>query len=216
MNAHEQWNDWFLYVQVTTFIHNTSFDSAIGCSPTVLFQGREPIKPLDLRFNNALIEQFSPNSEYVFASQDALIKKFTETKLKLTEIYNKFGAYYDCKAEAKPLALFSHSLSLNPRLTKESDFASKSLPIWLPFYSLEKLLTKSNYIICKVGTNYTQCVHRIRSSPVTPQSRVDDLTVIKFESFQRDASLGQICGEQTLFDENIPSLLELPTTVVAT
>ena len=59
LNTNEQWNDWFKYVQLATFIHNTSYHSAIGCSPTVLFHGRETIKPLDLRFNNTLIERFS-------------------------------------------------------------------------------------------------------------------------------------------------------------
>ena len=88
--------------------------------------------------------------------------------------------------------------------------------MWLPLYRIEKILTNSNYIIRKVGTNYTQFVHRIRLRPVTPQGRIDDLTVINFENFQRDPSLGHYHGEPTLFDENIPSLLEPPTTVVAT
>ena len=70
LNTNQQWNDLFKYVQLATFIHNTSYHSAIGCSPTVLFHGGEPMKPLDLRFNNTLIERFSPNSEYVIALQD--------------------------------------------------------------------------------------------------------------------------------------------------
>ena len=78
LNTIEQWNDWFKNEQLATFIHNTSYHSAIDCSPTVLFHGREPIKPLDLRFNNTLIERFSPNSEYVIALQDAMDKKFSE------------------------------------------------------------------------------------------------------------------------------------------
>ena len=76
--------------------------------------------------------------------------------------------------------------------------------------------SRDNYIIRKVGTNYTQCVHRIRLRPVTPQGRIDDLTVINFENFQRDPSLGHYRGEPTLFDESIPSLLEPSTTLVAT
>ena len=60
----------------------------------------------------------------------------------------------------------------------------------------------------------TQCVHRFRLRPVTPKGRIDDLTVINFESFQQDPSLGHYRGELTLFDESIPSLLEPPTTVV--
>ena len=51
---------------------------------------------------------------------------------------------------------------------------------------------------------------------MTSQGRIDDLTVINFESFQRDPSLAHYRGEPTLFDESIPSLLESPTTVVAT
>ena len=131
-------------------------------------------------------------------------------------MYNKYRAYYDCKAEAKPLALFSYCLLLNPKLMTQSDFASKSLPIWLPLYRIEKILIISNYVIRRVGTNYTQCVHRIRLRTVTPQGRIDDLTVINFEKFQRDPSLGHYRGEPTLFDERIPSLLEPPITVVAT
>ena len=98
----------------------------------------------------------------------------------------------------------------------QSDSASKSLPVWLPLYRIEKFLTNSNYIIRNVGTRYTQCVHRSRLRPVFPQGCIDDPTVINFENFQRDPSLGHYRGEPTLFDENVPSLLEPPTTVVAT
>ena len=185
-NTNEQWNDWFKYVQLATFIHNTFYHSALGCSPTVLFHGREPIKPVDLRFSNALFEQFFPISDYVIGLQDAMNKKFSGTKFKLTEKYKKHRAYYDCKAEAKPLALFSYCLLLNRKLMTQSDFASKSLPIWLPLYRIEKNLTTSNYIIRKFGTNYNQCVHRICLRPVTPQGRIADLTVINFRNFQRD------------------------------
>ena len=110
-------------------------------------------------------------------------KKFSEPKFKLTERYNKYRPYYDCKEEAKPLALFSYRLLLNPKLMTQSDFASKWLPIWLPLYRIEKILTNSNYIIRKVCTNYTQYVQRIRLRPVTPQGRIDDLTVIILENF---------------------------------
>ena len=162
------------------------------------------------------MERFFPNSEYVIASQDAMNKKFSKTKLKLTQMYNKYRAFFDCKAEYKPLALFSHCLLLNPKLMTQSDFAGKSLPIRLPLYYIEKILTKYNYIFRKAGTNYTQCVHRIPLRSVTPQDCIDDLTVINFEKFQTDSSLGHYRGAPTLFDENTPSLLELPTTGVAT
>ena len=108
----------------------------MGCSPTVLFH--EPSKPLDLRFNISLIERFFPNSEYVFAIQDATRNKFGETKLKRTELYNMYRAQYDYKAEAKPSAPFSYCLLLISKLMNQPDFASKSLPIWLPLTKLKK------------------------------------------------------------------------------
>ena len=83
-------------------------------------------------------------------------------------------------------------------------------------YRIEKTLTDSNYVLRKIGAKYTQCVRRIRLRPVTPQGRIGDLTVSNFENFQRDPSSGHYRGEPTLFDESIPSLLEPPTTVVAT
>ena len=146
------------------------------------------------------MNDFSPNSEYVIALQDAMNKKFSETKFKLTEMYNKYRAYYDCKAEAKPLALFSYCLLLNPKLMTQSDFASKSLPIWLPLYRIEKILTNSTYIIRKVGTNYTQCVQRIGLRPVTSQYCIDDLTVNNSKNFPRNPSLGHYRREPKLFD----------------
>ena len=58
----------------------------------VLFHGRGPFRPFNLLFNNTTTERFSPNSEYVIALQDAMNKKFSETKLKLTEMYNRYRA----------------------------------------------------------------------------------------------------------------------------
>ena len=138
LNTNKQWNDWFKYVQSATFLHKMFNHSAIGCSSTVFFQGSEPIKPLDLRFINTLMERFSPNSEYVSALQDAKNIEFNETKIKLTERYKKCRASYDCKAEAKPLALFSYCLLLNPKLMTQSNFANKLLPIRFPLYRIEK------------------------------------------------------------------------------
>ena len=211
----EQGNNWFKYVQLAIFINNTSFHSAVGCSPTVPFHGRERIKRLDLQFSNSLIERFSPKSEYVIALQVAVKTKVSETKYKLTERYGKNRAYHDSKAEAKPVALFTYFLLLNPKLMTQSVFASQSLPIWLPFYRFEKILTSFNYIVRKVGTKYTECVHQILLRPLTPQGCIDDLTVINSKTF-KDPSMGHYCGKPTLFDESVPSLLGPHITVVAT
>ena len=52
LNTNEQWSDWHKYVPLATCIHNTSNSSLIGCCPRSIFHGREPTKPLGLRFFN--------------------------------------------------------------------------------------------------------------------------------------------------------------------
>ena len=52
LNTNEQWTNWFRYVPLATYIHNTSFYSSIGCTPSSIFHGREPTKPLDVRLSN--------------------------------------------------------------------------------------------------------------------------------------------------------------------
>ena len=124
-------------------------------------------------------------------------------------MYNPCRAYY-YKAETQPLKQFSFCL-LNPKLMTQSDFSSKFLPIWLPLYRVEQVLTISNDIIRKGGRNYTQCVYRIRLRPVVPQYQVDDLTQIDPDNFQRDPMLGRFRGKPAIFDESIPTLLLSPS-----
>ena len=199
LNTQEQRNDWFKYVQLAVFIHNTSYHFAIGCSPTVLFHGREPLKHLDPRFNTTSLEQIQSNSEYVIALQDAMLKNFTETKEKLTVMYNKYRAYYDSKAEAQPLNQYSFCLLLNLKLTTQSEFSGKLLPIWLTLYRVDQVLTNSNYRIRKVGTPFTQCV--------VPQYQTEDLVDVNPDNFRRDPMLSRFRSEPALFVEAVPTLL---------
>ena len=153
LNTSEQLNDWHKYVPLATFIHNTSYHSSINCCPSTLFHGREPVKPLDLRFSRKGIEACEANSDYVLALQDAMLQKFGENKQRLLDSYQRYRSYYDYKSIAQPLQKHSHCLTLNAKLTTQSDFTQKSVQTWLPLYRVEQVLTNSNYIIRKVGTN---------------------------------------------------------------
>ena len=77
---------------------------------------------------------------------------------------------------------------------------------WLPLYKVEKVLTDSNYIIRKVNTNYTQCVHLIRLKPIKPSETPEDLEVIIPANFQPDPSRRQHM-EPDLFDKHIPEII---------
>ena len=76
----------------------------------------------------------------------------------------------------------------------------------VPLYKVEKVLTYSNYIIRKINTNYTQCVHRIILKPIKPSETHEDLDVIKPINIQADPSKRQHM-EPDPFDKHIPELI---------
>ena len=88
LSQSEQWKDWHKYVSLAAFIHNTLYHTSIGCSPTVIFHGQEPVKPLDLRFSRKALESVSANADFVVSLQDAMLTKFEENKNNLIESYH--------------------------------------------------------------------------------------------------------------------------------
>ena len=137
-----------------------------------------------------------------------MLEKFKETKDNIVSSYHRYRGYYDQKALAQPLVLHSFCILLNPLLTNQSDNRNKSLQVWLPLYRVEKVLTNSNYIVQKAGTNHTQCVHRIRLRPIKPQYPPEDIEPIDPKQFVIDPSLGKYRSEPGLFDDYLPRLLE--------
>ena len=103
LNTDEKWTAWCRYVDLATFIHNTSYHSSIGCTPSSLFHGREPIKPIDLSFRSHALAQKELTSDYLVDLQDSLLEQFSHTKLRLLDAYHKYRTYDDKKAAAKPL-----------------------------------------------------------------------------------------------------------------
>ena len=76
--------------------------------------------------------------------------------------------------------------------------------VWIPLYRVEKLLTNSIYLIRKVGTNLTQCLHRIRLRPYGPTEAPIDLEDISPDNFVPDPVLGKYRQEPEMFDDEIP------------
>ena len=157
LNSNQAFTNWHKYVPLAAFIHNTSYHTSIGCSPTVLFHGREPMKPLDLRFYSNCIQKSAFNYDFVESLRDEMLKKFSNAKESLAKSFARYRRYYDQKATANPLTERTYCLLLNPKLTEQSAFSPKSIQKWLALYRIEKVLTDSNYWIRKVGTNFTHC-----------------------------------------------------------
>jgi len=138
-------------------------------------------------------------SDYLVDLQDSLLEQFSHTKSRFLDAYHKYRTYYDKKAAAKPLANRQYYLLLNPSLLTQSDFAAKSATIWLSLNRIEKVVTKSNYLIRKVVTPYSQCVHRIWLKPITPNYEIDDISVTT-DDFRPDPSLRKYRSEHEIFD----------------
>ena len=138
--------------------------------------------------------------------QDRMNEVFSAARDATITAYNKYRHFYDRKANAAPLTKHRYCLLLNPKLSNVNDHMGKSLAKWLPLYRMEQVLTNSNYIVRKVGTNYTQCVHRIRLRPVNPQYQIEDLAQIHQSNFVPDPSTRHT-SEPSLFDSTLPDLL---------
>ena len=98
------------------------------------------------------------------------------------------------------MALHSYCLILEPKSVTQIDPLSKGKLKCLPLYRVEKVLTNSNYIVRKIGTNKTQCLHRMRLRPCQPQFDVEDLPDIIEQNFAPDASLTNENTEPKFFD----------------
>ena len=205
-------NQWFTnshkFLNLATFIHNTSCHTSIGSAPTVIFHGRDSVKPVKIRFYSNCFRKSAFNYDFVESLRDEMLKKFQSTEESLAKSFNRYWRYYDRKVRANPITANTYCLLLNPRLTEQSALDSKLIQKWLALYRIEKVLTDSIYLIRKVGTNYTQIVHRIRLRPIKPQFQVKHIDEINSDNFQTDPTLGHYRGEQDFFDNGLPSLLD--------
>ena len=89
LDSNQTGSDWHKWLDIAVFIHNTSYSSAIGCSTTLVFHGREPHKTLDVRFNIKAIQAAMPSSDFLVTLQDAMTQHFSRVKEKLVTMYHK-------------------------------------------------------------------------------------------------------------------------------
>ena len=199
---------WANYVDLACFIYNTSYHTSLGCSPTLLFHGRQPYNPVDLRFRTNWKKDLELTTDTVTAIQDRMSDLLRRTKDNVVIAYLKYRQYYDEKAKAQPLKRKSYCLLLNPKMVTQGDPLNKSKTKWIPLYQVEKVLTYSNYLVRKVGTCFTQCVHRIRLRPVTPQYEVEDIEDVSPEMFQKDPTIPEGKSEPESFDDYLKYIVK--------
>ena len=111
---------------------------------------------IGLRFQDHVRARRELESDYLVNLQASILKLFSHPKSRVLDEYHKYRIYYDKKAAAKPLMNRQSCLLLIPSLLTQSDFADKSLTIWLCLYKNGKVLTKSTYLIRKIHTPCSQ------------------------------------------------------------
>ena len=144
LNSNQALSNWHRYFPLATFVHNTPFHTPVGCSPTALFHGIEPMKPLDLRFYSDCVHKSAFNYDFVESLRDDMLKKFSGAKESLDKSSACCRRDFDQNARANQLKTKSYNRLLNPKLKEQSFFSTKLVRKWMDLYRVENVLTDSN------------------------------------------------------------------------
>ena len=131
--------DWHKYLDLAVFQHKTSYHSTLACPPTLIFHGRIPQNPLDLRFSNKNIYHQQCQYDYISDIQSKMATLFSQTKENLVNSFNKYRENYDRKAKAAPLKLHDYCMLLSPKLSKEHEKISNLECKWTALFRIEKV-----------------------------------------------------------------------------
>ena len=165
------------YVQIAVMNHNTTYHESTGCEPSTVFHGRIPYNALDLKLGIKPQWQQQHNTELAGQLQKQLNEMENVVKENLMLSYIKYKRYYDRKADATPLKVNEYCYVLNPKADNQSTKFSFNECIWTGPYVIVKVLSNNNYTIRKLGTRYTQTLHRIRLRIYKPDRCLPDVTV---------------------------------------
>ena len=196
----EKQNNWHHFVDYALYTHNSTYNPKTGCTPSDLFHGHSPDKPLHLRFCAQSVRNPAPRFALTSQIQDRLLKMYASQKEHLTTRYYKHKEFYDKKAAAQPLKQKDYCLLLNPLYDTQKQVMHKMQPKWLATYIVESCYSDENYLIRKANTRYTQYVNRIRLRPFKPQYAVKDLKDIQHGDFQSDPTFKEGLKEPGLLD----------------
>ena len=91
------------------------------------------------------------------------------------QLYLKYKEYYDRKAKAAPLQEGDYCFILQ----QQADHQGSKIPLRefrsIGPYVIGKGLPNENYIVCKLNSNKTQILHRIRLRKYTPNTELHDV-----------------------------------------
>ncbi len=163
-----------------------------------------------MRLENKQLQRAVPQHDFNIDLRNKMTTIFAQQQENLLSAYAKYRDYYDKKEKAAPLKLHSYCSILHPLLTTQSDKMPNLKSKFVLLFRVEKVLSYSNYLIRRVGTNYTQIVHRIRLRPIKPHYTVQDFDEIDDQNFIPDPTLKRLSQEPEIFDKPTEELLREP------
>ena len=168
---------WHKYVQIAVMNYNATYHETLGCDPSTVFHGLIPYNVLDLKLGIKPKWKTTPNSDIAEQLQKQIDEVRATARDNIMLSYLKYKKYYHRKTSAAPLKVNDYCYILNPNADNQwTKFAFQDC-IWTGPYIVIKILSNNNYIIQKIGTRYTQTLHRIPIQPYVPQQRMLDVTV---------------------------------------
>ena len=75
-------------------------------------------------------------------------------------------------------------------------------------YRVEKVLRNSNYVLQKIGTNFTQCVHSFCDRSVTTKKVDGNLEQMKPQKTEPDPRLTKYRNGPKMFDDHLKTLID--------
>ena len=152
---------WHQYVNIAVLNYNTSYHTSI------------PYNALDLKLGIRPQQQPIPTSQIA----QNVLDQTEGIHQDAMQAYIKYKAYYDKKANASKLQKVGYVYVLQPK----ADHQGSKLPFtefcWIGPYIIEKVLPNNNYLVCEIGTNKTQVLHRMRMRQFTPREPPADIRV---------------------------------------
>ena len=151
---------WHKHVQIAVINYNTTYHETLGCEPSTVFHGRIPYNVLDSKLG--IKPKWKTRRKSDIAEQ--LQKQIDEVRAtgndNIMLTYLKHKKYF-------------------PNLKADSQTTKIPLQdsIWMVAYIVIKVLSNKINTIRKIGTRYTQTLHRIRIQPYVPEQRMPDITV---------------------------------------
>ena len=191
---------WDRYVDIAIMAHNTTYHTSLKCSPTEIFHGRTPYNALDLKYSypEKRVDTKFGDVNQILNRMNKIYQNNTDN---IVAAYHKYKAYYDRKDKAQPLKVNDLVLLLDPKYDSQNCKEEFKTFQWKGPFKVIKVLSDSNYIIRKVGTFKTQCVHRIRLKIFKPEFPVEDVDISN-QPVYADTDRSE---NSDIFDSHIPT-----------